>query len=246
MWYPSLEFIEPFREFKFCDLFECYFWFFHSKLKHNFCSDLTSKQYWFQNNIVKFESLHKSRVLKSSVHFSILCCSPKWNLFKLLLELTFFWLVGTTCYRILPIKFLEMSLPFCMCTFSLSLSLSLIWISASLYIYTHIWFKIVTLVYLHTITYTANIIVFLVRGYSEIQTSWVCIGDFGLHLSISLQRNTLMLFSGQSFFSMYCVGRSNTDGNFEHRNVPHGGKRKQPVEFVLVVWTDFMLCLLYI
>lgn len=44
-----------------------------------------------------------------------------------------------------------------------------------------------------------------------------------------------MLFSGQSFFSMYCVGRSNTDGNFEHRNVPHGGKRKQPVEFVLVV-----------
>lgn len=105
MWYPSLEFIEPFREFKFCDLFECYFWFFHSKLKHNFCSDLTSKQYWFQNNIVKFESLHKSRVLKSSVHFSILCCSPKWNLFKLLLELTFFWLVGTTCNRILPIKF---------------------------------------------------------------------------------------------------------------------------------------------
>lgn len=31
---------------------------------------------------------------------------------------------------------------------------------------------------------------------------------------------------------MNCVGRSNTEGNFERENVPFGGKRKQTVDSV--------------
>lgn len=57
----------------------------------------------------------------------------------------------------------------------------------------------------------------------------ICIFQF--HYTEILEK----LFSVQSFFSMYCVGRSITKGNFEHEKVCCAGKRKQPVEFVLVV-----------
>lgn len=86
-----------------------------------------------------------------------------------------------------------------------------------LYVYVCIWLKIITLVYLHTITYALVLLCSWLFSNTEIAEREIqsCICDFGSCLSISPKRNMLKaILSSELFLCLYVLWQKQHWGEF--------------------------------